>query len=330
MTEKLNSVYVEKTALVAGPLEKEGPLKDYFDKTYDDYNIGESLELSEVQMNKDVLDILLKKTNKEDKDIDLIVAGDLLNQLCATSYAIKDLARPYLGVFSACATSMESIIIASKFLDKEKEERKSICLTSSHNLTSEKQFRNPTEYGYTKPKTATFTSTGAAAIMLTNKKTNIKVTNYTIGVIKDLNQKDPNNMGAVMAPAAADTIFKHLTNLNITPDYYDLILTGDLGIYGKEILKDYMKEKYNIELENYNDCGAMLYDMNKQKEITAGGSGPVCSCLVNYGYIYNMLKEKNLKKVLLVTTGALFSPTFLFQKQNILSIAHAVSLEVQK
>ncbi len=330
MTEKLNSVYIEDTALVAGPLEKEGPLKEYFDKTYDDYNLDESLELSEVKMNKDVLDIILRKTSIEEKNIDFVVAGDLSNQLCATSYALKGLNRPYLGVFSACATSMESIIIASRFIDKEKEEKRAICLTSSHNLTSEKQFRNPTEYGYTKPKTATFTSTGAGAVLLTNKKNKIKVTNYTIGTIKDLNQKDPNNMGAVMAPAAADTIFKHLTNLKITPDYYDLILTGDLGKYGKEILKDYMKQNYNIKLENYNDCGAMLYDMDKQKEITAGGSGPVCSALVNYGYIYSMLKEKNLKKVLLVTTGALFSPTFLFQKQNILSIAHAVSLEVEK
>lgn len=330
MTEKLNNVYVQETALVAGPLEKEGPLKEYFDKTYNDYNIDKSLELSEVKMNKDVLDILKEKVNIENENIDLVVAGDLLNQLCATSYAIKDLNRPYLGVFSACATSMESIIIGSKFIDKTKEIKNVICLASSHNLAEEKQFRNPTEYGYTKPKTATFTSTGAAAIMLTNKKTEIKVTNYTIGTIQDLNQKDPNNMGAVMAPAAADTIFKHLTNLNITPDYYDLILTGDLGTFGKEILKDYMKENYNITLENYNDCGTMLYDMVNQKEITAGGSGPVCSCLVNYGYIYNMLKEKNLKKVLLVTTGALFSPTFTFQKQNILGIAHAVSLEVVK
>ena len=145
-----------------------------------------------------------------------------------------------------------------------------------------------------------------------------------------MHQNDPNNMGAVMAPAAADTIYKHLINLNLTPDYYDLILTGDLGIYGKEILKDYMSQNYNIKLENYNDCGAMLYDLNNQKEITAGGSGPVCSALVNYGYIYNMLKKKNLKKVLLVTTGALFSPIFLYQKQDILGIAHAVSMEVVK
>lgn len=327
MTEKLDNIYVEGTALVAGRIEKEGPLSNYFDKTYKNYNIDDSLELSEVKMNKDVLKILMDKTNKKEKDIDLVVGGDLLNQLCASMYSIKDLNRPCLGVFSACATSMESIIVASKFIEKKKD-KKAICLTSSHNLAEEKQFRNPTEYGYTKPKTATFTSTGAAAIMLTNKKTDIKVTNYTIGTIQDLNQKDPNNMGAVMTPAAADTIYKHLTNLNIAPDYYDLILTGDLGIFGKKILKDYMKQEYNITLENYNDCGAMLYDMEKQKQITAGGSGPVCSCLVNYGYIYNMLKEKKLKKVLLVTTGALFSPTFTFQKQNILSIAHAVSLEV--
>lgn len=326
MTEKLNNVYVENTALVAGRLEKEGPLGNYFDKYYKYYDIDESLELSEVKMNKDVLDIILKKTNKKEENIDLIVGGDLLNQLCATSYAIKCLNRPYLGVFSACATSMESIIVASKFIEHKKN-KKAICLTSSHNLAEEKQFRNPTEYGYTKPKTATFTSTGAAAILLTNEKTDVKVTNYTIGTIQDLNQTDPNNMGAVMAPAAADTIYKHLTNLNLTPDYYDLILTGDLGIFGKEILKDYMKEEYNITLENYNDCGAMLYNMETQKQITAGGSGPVCSSLVNYGYIYNMLKEKQLKRVLLVTTGALFSPTFTFQKQNILSIAHAVSLE---
>ena len=330
MTEKLNNVYVEETSLVAGSLEKEGSHNKFFDKTYNDYNLDKSFELSEVKMNKDVLDILKQKTNIENKEIDLVVGGDLLNQLCATSYAIKDLNRPYLGVFSACATSVESMIIASKFIDKEKEIKRAICLTSSHNLAEEKQFRNPTEYGYTKPKTATFTSTGAAAILLTNKKTNVKVTNYTIGTIQDLNQKDPNNMGAVMAPAAADTIYKHLTNLKITPEYYDLILTGDLGIYGKEILKEYMEKEYNLTLNNYDDCGAMLYDMKKQKEITAGGSGPVCSCLVNYGYIYNMLKQKKLKRVLLVTTGALFSPTFTFQKQNILSIAHAISLEAQK
>lgn len=329
MTGKFNNVYVKDTALVAGCLEKEGNLGEYFDKSYDDFTIDKSVELSEVKMNKDVLKIILKKIKLKKEEIDLLVGGDLLNQICATSYGAAYYNRPFLGVFSACATSMESIIVASSFLENNYISS-AICFTSSHNLASEKQFRNPIEYGYTKPKTATFTSTGAGAIMLTNEKSDVKISDFTVGRIVDLKQNDPNNMGAVMAPAAADTIFNHLKNLEITPDYYDLILTGDLGIYGKEILKDYMKQKYNITLENYNDCGAMLYDLENQKEITAGGSGPVCSCLVNYGYIYNMLKNKKLNKVLMVTTGALFSPTFLYQKENILGIAHAVSMEVVK
>lgn len=329
MTGKFNNVYVKDTALVAGRLEKEGNLGEYFDKSYDDFTIDKSVELSEVKMNKDVLKIILKKIKLKKEEIDLLVGGDLLNQICATSYGAAYYNRPFLGVFSACATSMESIIVASSFLENNYISS-AICFTSSHNLASEKQFRNPIEYGYTKPKTATFTSTGAGAIMLTNEKSDVKISDFTVGRIVDLKQNDPNNMGAVMAPAAADTIFNHLKNLEITPDYYDLILTGDLGIYGKEILKNYMKQKYNITLENYNDCGAMLYDLENQKEITAGGSGPVCSCLVNYGYIYNMLKNRKLNKVLMVTTGALFSPTFLYQKENILGIAHAVSMEVVK
>ena len=132
-----------------------------------------------------------------------------------------------------------------------------------------------------------------------------------------------------MAPAAADTISRHLKDLNRTPDYYDLILTGDLGTYGKEILIDYLKTEFNIDISaNYNDCGTMLYDLDNQKEVLAGGSGPECSALVNYGLIDNKLKKKEVKKVLLVTTGALFSPTMVYQHENILSIAHAVSLEV--
>lgn len=326
MTENLNNVYIKETSITAGHLEKNGPLGKYFDKTYKNFNIDKSLELSEVKLAKDALNILLQKTNKTEKDIDLIIGGDLLNQISSSNYAIEQTNIPYLGVFSACATSAESIIIASKFIET-KGVKNAICITSSHNLAEEKQFRNPTEYGYTKPKTATFTSTGGAAILITNDKTNIKITSYTIGKIVNMKQKDPNNMGAAMAPAAADTIYQHLTNLKQNPDYYDLILTGDLGIYGKKILKEYIKENYNIVLNNYNDCGAMLYNTKTQKEITAGGSGPVCSCLVNYGYIYNMLKTNKLKRVLLVPTGALFSPTFLFQKQDILAIAHAISIE---
>ena len=223
---------------------------------------------------------------------------------------------PFFGVYNACATSMEEIIIGASMIDSKKI-KNCICATSSHNLTSEKQFRNPVEYGVPKPKTATFTSTGGASILLTNEKTDIKIVSSTIGKIVDMNFKDANNVGAAMAPACCDTIYTHLTNLNEKAEDYDLILSGDLGIFGKEVLKDYMMEQYNIDLsDNYNDCGAMLYDMKTQKEITAGGSGPVCSCLVNYSYILKQMKDKKLKKVLLVTTGALYNPVFLFQKQK--------------
>lgn len=329
MTLKFDNVYVGDTSTVAGKIEIVGPLVKYFDKKYDDYYINsKSLEMSEVNLQKDSIDILLKKIGLKSSDIDLIIGGDLLNQITATSYGVSKYNIPFLGLYSACATSMESIIIASNMIDSKKCNN-AICVTSSHNLTSEKQFRNPIEYGAPKPKTATFTSTGGASIFLTNQKTNIKVNSGTIGKIVDLEQTDPNNMGAVMAPAAADTIYNHLQNNNETVDDYDLILTGDLGIYGKEILKDYMKEVYKISLgKNYNDCGVMLYDLEKQNEITAGGSGPVCSALVNYGYIYQMMKIKKYKKVLFVTTGALFSPLFLYEKENILGIAHAVSMEV--
>ncbi len=329
MTIKFNNVYVKNTSTVAGLIEKEGPLSKYFDKTYDDYYFNEkSLELAEVKLQKDSIDLLLKKVKKKKEVVDLIIAGDLLNQITASSYAIKKYKIPFLGVYSACATTMESIIIGSTFIDGGKINN-CICSTSSHNLTSEKQYRNPVEYGAPKPKTATFTATGGASIYLTKEQTDIKVTSGTIGKIIDLNQTDPNNVGAVMAPAAADTIYNHLKNNNEIPEDYDLILTGDLGIFGREILKEYIGKQYKINLDNnYNDCGVMLYDIEKQKEITAGGSGPVCSALVNYSYVYKKLKRKELKKVLLVTTGALFSPTFAYQKQSILGIAHAVSLEV--
>ena len=209
--------------------------------------------------------------------------------------------------------------------------RNVIASTSSHNMSSEKQFRNPTEYGAPKPKTATFTATGGASMLLTNENTGIKVESSTIGRILDYNQTDPLNMGSVMAPAAADTIYRHLKDMNRDPSYYDLILTGDLGLYGKEILIDFMKTEYGLDISsNYNDCGVMLYDLETQKEVLAGGSGPVCSALVNYSLVIEMLKKKKIKKVLLVATGALFSPTMVYQHENILSIAHAVSLEVIK
>ena len=331
MTFTFNNVYIKNTSTVAGVLEKNGMFGKYFDKTYNNYYINsKSLEKSEVNLQKESIDILIEKEKISKEEIDILISGDLQNQITASSYAAKDYEIPFLGIFSACATIVEGMILTSIILDNKKA-KNIICTTSSNNLAEEKQFRNPVEYGVPSPKTKTFTSTGGASILLTNEKTNIKITSGTIGKIMDLNQKDVNHMGAVMAPAAADTIYNHLKNNKETINDYDLILTGDLGIYGKKILKEYMNQEYNIKLgDNYNDCGAMLYDMKNQKEITAGGSGPVCSALVTFSYIYNKLKNKEIKRVLLVATGALFSPTFLYQKESILSIAHAIVMEVEE
>lgn len=331
MTYKYNNVYLDEVSTVVGPYEAKGPLGDKFDKSYKDlYNGEKTWEQAEAHLLEESIDILLNKSNTEISKIDLIISGDLLNQVTSSSYGVLKYNRPFLGVYSACASSVEGIIIASSMIDSKKIDN-CVVSTSSHNMSSEKQFRNPTEYGAPKPKTATFTSTGGASVLLTNKKTKIKVESSTIGTVVDMEQNDPLNMGAVMAGAAALTIYKHLTDLNRDPSYYDLILTGDLGMYGKEILIDYMKSEYNIDIsKNYNDTGTMLYDFKNQKEVNAGGSGPVCCPLVCYSSIIPMLKSKKINRVLIVATGALFSPTNVFQHKNINSISHAVVLEALK
>lgn len=331
MTYKYNNVYLDEVSTVVGPYEAKGPLGNKFDKSYKDlYNGEKTWEQAEAHLLDESIDILLNKSNKKSSEIDLIISGDLLNQVTSSSYGVLKYNRPFLGVYSACASSVEGIIIASSMIDSKKI-KNCVVSTSSHNMSSEKQFRNPTEYGAPKPKTATFTSTGGASVLLTNKKTKIKVESSTIGTVVDMEQNDPLNMGAVMAGAAVLTIYKHLTDLNRDPSYYDLILTGDLGMYGKEILIDYMKSEYNIDIsKNYNDTGTMLYDFKNQKEVNAGGSGPVCCPLVCYSSIIPMLKSKKINRVLIVATGALFSPINVFQHKNINSISHAVVLEALK
>lgn len=328
MTFKYNKVYLNDTYTVVGPYEEKGPLGKYFDDSYDDlYCEASSWEKAEVKLLEDSMKKVLRKSKLTKEDIDLVISGDLLNQVTSSCYAASKFDKPFLGVYSACASNVEGLIIASNFIDSGLVNR-CLCGTSSHNMSSEKQFRNPTEYGAPKPSTATFTSTGGASAIVSNKKSNIRIESATIGRIIDYNQTDALNMGAVMAGAAADTLKTHLEDLKRKEDYYDLILTGDLGLYGKEILKDYMMKEYKININsNYNDCGIMLYDLKEQKEVLAGGSGPVCSALVTYGFILDQMKKKNLKRVLLIATGALFSPTMLYQKENILSIAHAISLE---
>lgn len=328
MTTKYKNVYIEDVATIVGPYEHEGPLSKRFDRYYDDmYFETDSLEQAETKLMTDSISLLLQKVNKEKNEIDLFIAGDLQNQITASCYTANKFSIPFLGIYSACATNTEGLIIASNFIENKTCDE-AIVAVSSHNMVAEKQFRNPTEYGGPKPGTATFTATGGASCNLTSKKSKVRIESSTIGIPVDYNQNDPMHMGACMTPAAAYTINKHLSDLDRTVDDYDLILTGDLGLYGKEILIDFMKTEYSIDIKNkYNDCGIMLYDTKEQKEVQAGGSGPVCSALVVYSDIIKKLQNKELKRVLYVATGALFSPTTLFQKENILSIAHAISLE---
>ena len=329
MTTKYNNVYIEDTYTICGNYENDGPLSKYFDKKYekDLYFNEKSWEKAEAHLLKETNKNILNKNKLKDSDIDLLISGDLQNQIAASDYMARDFDIPFIGVFEACSTIGEGLIIGSTFVES-KIAKKVIVSTSSHNMVAEKQFRNPTEYGTPKPKTSTFTATGAVSILLTNKTTKIKIESSTVGKVKDFGITDANHMGAVMAPAAGDVIYNHLKDTKRNLDYYDLILTGDLGIYGKNILKDYMMTSYNIELkDNYNDCGTMLYDLDNQP-VLAGGSGPVCSALVIFGYIYKEMLKGKLKKVLIVPTGAIFSPTFTFQKESIPSIANAISLEV--
>ena len=321
-----DNVYVIDSATVAGPVEKEGPLNKYYDKTYDDLYCGKNtFEQAERNMLKDSIDIVFRKTKLFDKDIDIMFGGDLLNQITSCSYVSRDYKIPLIGTFGACSSSMLTLALASSYVNAGYA-KKAMAFTSSHNATAERQFRYPTEYGIQKPDTTTYTVTGAGSIIVGNIISDIKVTSATIGEVTDFEFTDANNMGVAMAPAAYNTLKQHFKDLNRDPGYYDLILTGDLSMYGKRIVMEMFK-KDNIQLSNYDDCGLIIYDRNNQ-EVFAGGSGCACCALTTYGYILDKMKKKELKKVLVVATGALLSPTVIQQKETIPCIAHAVSLEV--
>ena len=328
MNFKYNNVYLEDVSSIAGPYESEGPFGRCYDKVYKDFYCGQKTwEQAECRMLIDSVDLLLYKTNKLKNEIDLHISGDLLNQIVSTNYASASLKIPLIGIYSACSTSVLGMIMGSNMIEAN-QIKKCLVSTSSHNNGAEKQFRQPVEYGGPKKKTATFTVTGAASFLFTNKKNKIKVESATIGKVIDLGITDSNNMGAVMAPSAAETIYTHLKENKRDINYYDLILTGDLGIYGKKILKEYMKNEYNINLNNYDDTACMIYDLDKQN-VYAGGSGPACLPLVFNSYIYPKMINGEITRVLLVATGALLSPTMVNQKLSIPSISHAISLEVE-
>ncbi len=325
MTFKFENTYINETATVTGPYEAKGPLGKYFDLCYKNlYFNQKTWEQAEIKLIKDCIEILLKKSKINKNEIDVFIGGDLLNQIVASNYAMKDYQNSFIGIYSACSTSVLSLILGSILIQNGLN--KVITFTSSHNNSAEKQYRYPVEYGGPKRKTTTFTATGAAGTIISKTLSKIKIESGTIGRVIDSNIKDVYHMGGVMAKSAADTINKHLIDTNRNADYYDLILTGDLGIYGREIFKEYLQSKYNITLKNYNDTGVMLYDLKKQP-VYAGASGPVCAPLVTYSYIFDLMKKGKYKKILLIATGALMNPTMVNQKLTIPAISHAISLE---
>lgn len=327
MTNKYDNVYINEVSTVTGPYEANGPFSKLYDKSYNDFYFGEkSFETAESKLIDESVDILLNKIGKTRFQIDLHISGDLMNQLVSSNYAASRLGIPFLGIYSACASSVEGLIIGANMVEHKVVDNV-ICTVSSHNNAAEKQFRYPVEYGGPKPCYTTFTTTGGCAAYLTREKKGIRVDSSTIGTVVDMGIKDVYNMGAVMAPACGDVIYKHLKNTKREIGYYDLILSGDLGIYGKKMLTHYMKTEYNIDLKNYDDAASMIFDIDNQP-VYAGGSGPACLPLVAYSYVIDKMKKGQINRVLLVATGALMNTSMVNQKLSIPSIAHAISLEV--
>lgn len=319
--------HIISTATIVGPDEALGPLKDSFDKCYDELEIYEkSWEKAERRLLSEATSLALSKKNLTADDLQIYVGGDLLNQIITNNFVARELRIPYLGVFGACSTSMEALAIVAQLVSTGAV-KKGMAAASSHNCTAEKQFRYPTEYGAQKPPTAQYTITGAGAAVVALDGDGPAIEAATIGRVIDLGITDPFNMGAAMAPAAVDTIIAHLNDMNRTPKDYDLIVTGDLARVGHPIATDLLlKEQVPINATHFDDCGLMIYNIDDQ-QVEAGGSGAACSAVVTYGHIMNELNKGHLRRVLVVATGALLSPISYQQGESIPCIAHAVALK---
>lgn len=315
------------TGTVVGPDEGEGPLASDYDLVHPDMELQQpSWEKAERLLLEQASDIAVSKAGLKKEQIQFYVGGDLLNQIISSTFAARSFGAPYIGVFGACSTSMESLALASLMVASGAADTV-MAGTSSHNCTVEKQFRYPTEYGSQKPPTAQYTVTGAGAAIVAKAGSGPRVTAATIGKVVDLGIKDPFNMGAAMAPAAVDTIQAHLQDTGREPGYYDLIVTGDLAGVGHPIAAEIL-ERNGVPMEQtqFRDCGLMVYDVAKQK-VQAGGSGCACSAVVAYGHLLKRMAKGELKRILVVATGALLSPLSYQQGETIPCVAHAVAIE---
>ena len=326
-----HTIYFEKqpriisTGTIAGPKECAGVVGKYVDRALSDDMFGESTyEKAECKMLTFAIQTAIKNAALEEAGIDLMISGDLLNQIISASFAARDFDFPFLGVYGACSTMAESFALAASFINAGYF-KKIVAATGSHFSSAERQYRYPLELGTTRPPQSQWTVTGAGGAVIAEKGSHTAITGATFGKVVDFGVTDVNNMGAAMAPAACDTILTHLKDTGRGADYYDLIVTGDLGALGSRIVKDLTWEK-GVDIQpNHVDCGEIIYKVIEDE--FQGGSGAGCSAVVFNSYIYDKLKRREINRVLFVATGALLSTVSSGQGESIPCIAHAVSIE---
>lgn len=316
---------ITSAANIVGPEEGEGPLVSYFDWILDDVLFGEkSWEMAERKILEESAKLALQKINLQPQDVDFFLAGDLMNQIISANYTARGLEIPFFGLFGACSTFVEALLLGGMLVEGGFAQR--VLLGSvSHHLSAERQFRFPVEQGVQRSPTAQWTTTGSGAIVLESAGDGPRVNKGTVGKVVDLGISDVNNMGAAMAPAAADTILSHFQDTGTNPDSYDLIVTGDLGSVGQKALLQLLKQRGCDPGEKLKDCGLMIYDTCKQ-DMHAGGSGCGCSAVVFTGLLLQKLREKQYQNLLFVATGALMSPISCQQGETIPAIAHAIAV----
>lgn len=321
----VNPVKIESFAGVAGSKEGKGPLGTYFDEVIEDSHFGkDSWEKAESRFQLEAVSLAVKKAGITKEDIDVICSGDLINQCIGSTYGLRELEIPFFGIYGACSTMAEGLLISS-VLTENNVAKRAVAVTSSHFSTAERQFRFPLSYGGQRTPTAQWTCTASGAVILSQGTGTISVIGGCIGKITDMGISDINNMGSAMAPAAAETIRRYLTATNTTPVDYDFIVTGDLGVVGSKLLIEFL-QKQEIDISSqHRDCGCMIFD-NEKQDTHCGGSGCGCGASVLCSYFLPMLERGEAKNILFIATGALMSPMSLQQGESIPSIAHLVHL----
>lgn len=320
-----SSPSLKSFAAAVGKVEGQGPLSHCFDYIADDDTLGEpTWEKSEKKLQQYALENALRKGSLSEADIDFLFAGDLLNQCVASGYNARETEMAFVGLYGACSTMAESLCLASIFIDNNLGSN-AAAMTSSHFCSAERQFRFPLNYGGVRTPTAQWTATASGCAIVSPHDQPPYVKAVTLGKVQDMGVTDANNMGAAMAVAAYDTISRHLANTNQSIDAFDMILTGDLGKVGSDILYDLFKRDKVDIAGKHSDCGLMLYDLQKQ-DVHAGGSGCGCSASVLCGYILQEVQQAKIKNVLFAATGALMSPTIIQQGESIPGISHTVHI----